>query len=381
MEQRGNFDSTELQHLELDVSEVFNGVNGFPQKLQFSCSPTCSFSKQEQNKMDAVQRSKTTAKLSGLMVFYALIMVVEIVGGLKANSLTILTDAAHLLSDIVGFSISLFTVWVSGWEATPQHSFGFNRLEVLGALLSVQMIWLISGTLIYEAINRLIHKSTKVNGNLMFAVAAFGFVVNFLMVVWLGHDHSHHSHSHQHHACEPEDHHHKPEVLCAGNEEERMKLVASSTHNYAEMANINIQGAYLHLVTDLIQSVGVMIAGSIIWLKPEWLVVDLLCTIIFSVIALCTTFPMLKNVFSILMERAPTEIDIACVENGLKLIRGVNDVHDLHVWAITVGKNVLACHVVVEPGASPNEILQSIREYCEKTFKIHHVTIQIEDGS
>lgn len=370
----------ELQHLELDVSKVFNGVNGFPQKLQFSCCSTCSFSKQEQNQMDAVQRSKTTAKLLRLMVFYAVIMVVEIVGGLKANSLAILTDAAHLLSDIAGFSISLFTVWVSGWEATPRQSFGFNRLEVLGALLSVQLIWLISGTLIYEAINRLVHNSAKVNGNLMFAVAAFGFVVNFLMVVWLGHDHSHHSHSHHHHACESEDHHHKPEELCAGNEEESTKLVASSTQENSELVNINIQGAYLHLLTDLIQSVGVMIAGSIIWLKPEWLVVDLLCTIIFSIIALCTTFPMLKKVFSILMERVPAEIDIARVENGLKLIRGVIDVHDLHVWAITVGKNVLTCHVVIEPGASPNEILRSIREYCEKTFKIHHVTLQIEDG-
>ncbi|KAL2488971.1 Metal tolerance protein B [Forsythia ovata] len=380
MEQQGNMDSTELQHLELDVLKAFDGLNGFPQKLQFSCSPTCSFSKQEVNKMDAVQRSKTTVKLCGLILFYAVIMIVEIVGGLKANSLAILTDAAHLLSDIVGFSISLFTVWVSGWEATPRQSFGFNRLEVLGALLSVQLIWLISGTLIYEAMNRLVHQSAKVNGKLMFGVAAFGFIVNFLMVVWLGHDHSHHSHCHHHHACEGEDHNHKSEELCAGNGEESTKLVSSTTHEHTEMVNINIQGAYLHLVTDLIQSVGVMIAGSMIWLKPEWLVVDLLCTLIFSAIALCTTLPMLKNVFSILMETAPSEIDITSLENGLKRIRGVNDAHDLHVWAITVGKNVLACHVVIEPGFSPNEILQTIREYCERTFKIHHVTIQIEHG-
>ncbi|KAG8387908.1 hypothetical protein BUALT_Bualt02G0070300 [Buddleja alternifolia] len=358
--EQGNSQSTELHQVKLDVPKAF-----VEEKHRFSCSTKCSFSKQEYNILDAAQRSKTSAKLCGLILFYTVVMVIEIVGGLRANSLAILTDAAHLHSDIVGFSISLFTVWVSGWEATPRQSFGYNRLEVMGALLSVQLIWLISATLIYEAIDRLITNQAKVNGKLMFAIAAFGFVVNFLLVLWLGHDHGHsHHHEHSHEIEE--------------GEESTNLVVESPSHGKNEMLNINIQGAYLHLMTDLIQSVGVMIAGSIIWLKPKWLVVDLLCTLIFSIVALGTTFPMLKNVFCILMERAPSEIDIDCLENGLKGIRGVSDVHDVHVWAITVGKYVLECHVVIGPEVGSIEIMHNIREYCEQTFKIHHVTIQIE---
>lgn len=373
--ERGSFDSTEPWQAKIDATRAFEEeMNDLPQKQKFSCSTTCPFSKQDYNKSDAAQRSKTTVKLCGLIVFYTVVMVIEIVGGLKANSLAILTDAAHLLSDITGFSISLFTVWVSGWEATPQQSFGFNRLEVIGALLSVQLIWLISGTLIYEAIERLITKRAKVNGKLMFAIAAFGFAVNFFLVLWLGHDHSHHGHSH--HTCKDDDHNHETEESRTGDQEST-KLV-STPQRKSEMLNINIQGAYLHLVTDLIQSVGVMIAGSVIWLKPKWLVVDLVCTLVFSVVALGTTLPMLKNVFYILMERAPNDIDTACLENSLKLIGGVRDVHDLHVWAITLGKHLLSCHVVIGPEVGPDEILHEIREYCEQTLRIHHVTIQIE---
>ncbi|KAL3829080.1 hypothetical protein ACJIZ3_017882 [Penstemon smallii] len=381
-----NLDSTELHQIETDSPNALEeNPSNFPKKLRFSCSPTCSFSNQEFNKSDAAERSKTTYKLLGLIFFYTLVMVIEIVGGLRANSLAILTDAAHLLSDIAGFFISLFTVWVSGWKATPQQSFGFNRFEVLGALLSVQLIWLVSGTLIYEAIDRLVTKSSKVNGKLMFGIAAFGFVVNFILVLWLGHNHSHHGHSHHDHPHHGHSHHvhthhdHNSEESCVEHgDEENTKLVVNSHGKRTEMLNINIQGAYLHLMTDLIQSIGVMVAGSIIWMKPDWLVVDLICTLMFSTLALCTTLPMLKSIFSILMERAPSDIEIARIENDLKLFGGVRDVHDLHVWAITVGKNVLACHVVIEPEVNSNEILHKIREHCEQKIGIHHVTVQIE---
>ena len=312
-------------------------------------------------------------------------MAVEIVGGIKSNSLAVLTDAVHLLSDVFGFSISLFAVWASGWQATSQQSFGFNRVEVLGALFSVQLIWLISGILIYEAVTRIMHNKTNINGKLMFAIAAFGFISNLIMVTWLGHDHhthhdcghkdhpDHHHHHHDHHH-----HHHESDELCLMIDEENAKLVLSSSPEKTKILNINLQGAYLHVMADLIQSVGVMIAGGIIWAKPKWLVVDLVCTLGFSVLVLTTTLTMVRNIFGILMERAPSEINVAILENGLKNIKGVQDVHDLHVWAITVGKAVMSCHVIAEPGASPSEILSDIRDYCEKTHRILHVTVQIE---
>nr|GMC94495.1 metal tolerance protein B [Ipomoea batatas]GMD73339.1 metal tolerance protein B [Ipomoea batatas] len=368
---------------------------GIPKPLQFSCSPICLFSQQEYNTLDSRNRSKSATKLCGLIIFYAAVMVVEIIGGVEANSLAVLTDAGHLLTDIAGFSISLFTVWVSGWEVTPEHSYGFHRLEVLGALVSVQLIWFISGILIYQALGKIFHDNVKVNGMLMFATAAFGFVINCITVLWLGHDHSHSCHSHHSHtsgddhshSCRSrhshtsEDHHnHELEELCPGNGEES-KIMMPGSPGQTEILNINIEGAYLHVIVDLIQSVGVMIAGAIMWAKPEWFLVDLLCTLIFSTVALSTTIPMLRNIFSILMEGTPQEVDIPQLKNGLKCIEGVHDVHDLHVWSITVGKTVLACHVVTEPGANPNEVLHRVREYCERKFKIHHVTIQIEQES
>ncbi|EXC10736.1 Metal tolerance protein B [Morus notabilis] len=350
--------NSEVQH-EIEMPKVSEKSSLLT--AQLSCASTCAFSKHEHTTLESQERSESATKLGGLIVFYLLVMLVEIVGGLKANSLAVITDAGHLLTDVAGFAISLFSVWASGWKATPYQSFGYHRLEVLGALLSVQLIWLISGLLIYEAVGRILHKSERVNGILMFAIAAFGFVVNFIMVVWLGH------HNHTHHGCAHSDHDHDKE-----------EVGASTAENTKKILNINLQGAYLHVMVDMIQSVGVMIAGGIIWAKPDWLVVDLICTLIFSVLSLSTTIPMLKNIYGILMERIPNDIDVTTLEKDLKSIKGVQDVHDLHVWALTVGKSVLSCHVIAEPAVNSRLLVHKIRDYCETTHRIHHVTIQIE---
>ncbi|KAK8598532.1 hypothetical protein V6N13_094500 [Hibiscus sabdariffa] len=344
-----------------------------------------STSLQENITLESKERQKSASQLSGLIIFYLMVILVEIFGGMKANSLAVLTDAAHLLTDVAGFSLSLFTVWASAWKATSYHSFGFRRLEVLGALISVQLIWLISVLLIYEALDRLLHNKKEVNGALMFAVAAFGFVINLIIVLWLGHDHNHHGfgndhhehHHHHHHHHHHEHHHdHDSNKPCDSGKEEVTSLVPSSTKK--RILNINLQGAYLHVMTDLIQSVGVMIAGAVIWVKPKWLIIDLLCTLVFSTLALGTTLPMLRVVFDILMGRTPRDINIEILESGIKGIDGVQDIHDLHVWAITVGKLVLSCHVVPKPGAESKEIISKIRDYCERTYKIYHITAQIE---
>ncbi|KAK6935798.1 Cation efflux protein [Dillenia turbinata] len=261
-------------------------------------------------------------------------------------------------------------------------------LEVLGALLSVQLIWLISGVLIYEAVNRLLVKDAPVNGKIMFAVAVFGFLTNLIMVLWLQHDHSHHGcghglhgdHSHAHHGCGHGDHsndNHGDEESTS-TAEEKINLISSSPDK-GKTLNINLQGAYLHVLADMIQSIGVIIAGAIIWAKPDWLVVDLICTLIFSTFAVSTTITMLRSIFDILMERTPSAIDISNLETSLKSIKGVHDVHDLHVWSVTMGKVAMACHVKAEAGVSSRDILLKTRDFCEKTYRINHVTIQIEE--
>ncbi|KAI9082010.1 hypothetical protein K1719_036272 [Acacia pycnantha] len=301
-------------------------IDILPGARESSCSSVCPFSRQEHSLLASEESSKSAKKLCGLIVFYAMVMLVEVVGGLKANSLAVMSDAAHLLSDIAGFTISLFAVWASGWEATPDQSFGYNRLEHLGDFFTERP--------------------------------------------------SHHHH--HHHGCGHSNHDHgKEEEHNNSTDNEELSLVSSSPRK-RNVLNINLQGAYLHVMADLIQSVGVMIAGAVIWAKPDWLVVDLFCTLIFCVISLGTTVSMLNNIYGILMEKTPSEIDIVKLENGLKGMKGVRDIHDLHIWAITVGKNVLSCHVVAEPGVNSPDLLSRIRHYCEKAHKIYHVTIQIE---
>ncbi|KAM7258702.1 hypothetical protein ACFE04_014443 [Oxalis oulophora] len=290
--------SEQLQDIELPVigrNDVLS--NNLSRKFQ------CIFTK-ENNALESEQRSRSAMKLSGLIIFYLMVIAIEIVGGFKANSLAVITDAAHLLTDVAGFAIALFTVWASGWDPTLQYSFGFGRLEVLGALFSVFLIWLMSCLLIKEAVERIFQTNSQVNGKLMFAVAFFGFIVNL--------------------------------------------------------------------------SLGVMIAGGVLWLKPNWLVIDLICTIVFSTFALFTTIPMLRNIYGILMERLPREMNISRLEKDLKCIKGVQEILDLHVWTITVGQVVLSCHIQAEVGANSSEILTKIRDCCKKKHRIYHVTVQLE---
>ncbi|KAI3939225.1 hypothetical protein MKX01_002093 [Papaver californicum] len=372
-------------------------------KVVHSIDPVCVLSSQSKNKSESEDRSRSGRKLGGLILFCLLFILIEIIGGVKANSLAVLADAAHLITDVVGFGVSLFTVWASGWEPTITHSFGFFRFEVLGALFSLQLIWLISGILIYEAIHRILYATGMVNGKLMFLTAVFGFIINLIMLKWLGHDHIHHSagcenhHHHHNHGGEDSD----PKV-----KEEKMSLMSSlseehscgdTEHNHTvrhksiqswincalkelkqKHLNMNLQGAYLHILGDLIQSIGVMIGGAVIWAKPSWLIVDLLCTLGFAVLVLFTTVPMLRNLLAILTESAPSSVNVAEVQAGLVGIKGVHSVYDLHVWSMAVGKVLLSCRVIAEQGANSKEILSNIKEFCEQTYEIHHVTVQID---
>ncbi|KAG6407674.1 hypothetical protein SASPL_130671 [Salvia splendens] len=387
----------------------------------------CGFSDAKTSSKDAQERSASMRKLLIAVVLCVIFMSVEVAGGIEANSLAILTDAAHLLSDVASFAISLFSLWAAGWEATPRQSYGFFRIEILGALVSIQLIWLLTGILVYEAIVRLIQETGEVQGFLMFLVSAFGLLVNIIMAVLLGHDHGHgHGHSHDHgghghvhehvpahdhhghedhdhgsrddhthshgvtvtrYDCSTQEHHRHDEHHHAQGEDisEPLLIKSSEDNNKVEGGqqkkkprNINIQGAYLHVLGDSIQSVGVMIGGAIIWYKPEWKIIDLICTLIFSVIVLGTTIRMLRNILEVLMESTPREIDATKLENGLCEMDEVVAIHELHIWAITVGKVLLACHVKVKPEADADMVLDKVIDYIKREYNISHVTIQIE---
>ncbi len=158
---------------------------------------------------DAAQRATSSRKLVKAVVLCLIFMMLEVAGGIFANSLAILTDAAHLLSDVAGFAISLFAIWAASWEATPNQSFGFYRLEILGALVSIQLIWLLTGILVYEAVHRLFGPSQPVDGRLMFIVATLGLLINLAMAFLLGHDGHAHGHDHSHNHGHSNGHTHK----------------------------------------------------------------------------------------------------------------------------------------------------------------------------
>ncbi|KAF3680966.1 Metal tolerance protein 1 [Capsicum annuum] len=388
-------------------------------------SAPCGFSDVKTMSKDAQERSASMRKLCIAVVLCVIFMAVEVFGGIKANSLAILTDAAHLLSDVAAFAISLFSLWASGWEANPRQSYGFFRIEILGALVSIQMIWLLAGILVYEAIARLIHDTGEVQGFLMFVVSAFGLAVNLIMALLLGHEHGHshgHSHGHDHghgHSHDHEEHSHSHGDQDHGHgERTHIHGISVSRHHHhnegpsnrdqhshahddddhtvpllkdscegegvsggekkKKQRNINVQGAYLHVLGDSIQSIGVMIGGAIIWYKPEWKIIDLICTLIFSVIVLGTTIRMIRSILEVLMESTPREIDATRLEKGLCEMEEVVAIHELHIWAITVGKVLLACHVKIKPDADADMVLDKVVDYIRREYNISHVTIQIE---
>ena len=357
----------------------------------------CGLSDAGSHSKDAKDRSASMRKLLIAVALCLIFMSVEVIGGIKANSLAILTDAAHLLSDVAAFAISLFSLWASSWDTNPRQSYGFFRVEILGALISIQLIWVLAGILVYEAIVRLIYETGEVNGFLMFIVAAFGLVVNIIMALLLGHDHDHghghgeHDHGHTHGITVSTHHHHEEHSKDDAHHDDEGHSYHQDSEDDVEplldkpqdghekkQRNISVQGAYLHVLGDCIQSIGVMIGGGIIWYKPEWEIVDLICTLIFSVIVLGTTIKMLRNIVEVLMESTPREIDATKLERGLLEMEEVVAIHELHIWAITVGKVLLACHVKIRPEANADMVLESVIDYIRREYNITHVTIQIE---
>ncbi|ETV66773.1 hypothetical protein, variant [Aphanomyces astaci] len=227
-------------------------------------------------------------KLQWACLFSLVFMVAEVVGGFMAGSLAIMTDAAHLLSDVAGFCISLFAIWVQTLPASSKMTFGFHRAEILGAIVSVLVIWVLTGFLVYAAIERFqdaISDSPQehVDGKLMFIVAVLGLVVNLALMKILGHSHSHgiggasHGHSHggnddhhdDHHGHShggDDDHHghshgHDEEHGHGHNEPKKQ----GDDNGKPSLENLNIQAAYIHALGDFIQSLGVCIAGALIW--------------------------------------------------------------------------------------------------------------------
>jgi len=319
----------------------------------------------------AAVKSTAQASLKKLVlasVLCFIFMLGEFVGGMLANSLAILTDSAHLLSDLLGFGISIAAVLIGRRPASTKTSYGYHRTEVLGALASVSLIWALTIVLVYEAVQRVITPE-EVDGLVMLVTAVCGLVINILLTKVL-HQHSGHSHAHSH------DHHkHKAKELKAVHIQEEPELA------HKEVMNINVKAALIHVIGDLVQSVGVMVAAIVIYCQPSWHIADPICTFFFSLLVVATTVPILRECLSILLEQTPNNVNIAHLSEDLQTIQGVVEMHDLHVWSLSAGKTSMSCHL---QSGFPGVALVKATKLCKQKYNISHTTIQVEpteDGS
>ncbi|CAO1321419.1 unnamed protein product [Diamesa serratosioi] len=300
---------------------------------------------------------KARRKLIIASILCVIFMIVEIIGGVLSNSLAIATDAAHLLADLASFMISLLALYIASRRSTQRMSFGWYRAEVIGALVSVLMIWVVTAILFYLAVLRIVERNFELNGEIMLISSGIGILVNVIMGCTL-HDHGH-GHSHGGGGGGSIDHKH--------------------SHEVSEQENINVRAAFIHVVSDFVQSCGVFIAAIVIYFKPEWDIIDPICTFLFSVLVLITTLSIMKDALLVLMEGTPRYLDYSAILETFLQIDGVVRVHNLRIWALSVNKIALAAHLAVEPNTNTESVLKEATMKIHAKYEFFETTLQIEE--
>lgn len=259
-----------------------------------------------------------------------LFLVAEVVGGFLANSLALLADAGHMLTDVAALALSLFVAWFSRQPAAPEKTYGYLRWEILAALLNGATLLVVSGFIIVEAFGRLRAPEPVATG-LMLAVALGGLLVN---------------------------------ALCA--------WILQPLHQHS----LNARGAYLHVLGDLLGSVGTVVAGVLIRFTG-WQAADPIASIVVTLLVVRSSWRLVRESVDVLLESTPSHISLGAVRARLEALPGVTSVHDLHVWTVTSGTIAMSAHAIIPEPAQHQEFLeQSVAAMRE--FGIGHVTVQIE---
>ena len=269
-------------------------------------------------------------RLSIALAITALLLVAEFAGGLLANSLALLADAGHLLTDVAALGLSLFVAWFSRRPSTPRRTYGYHRLEILAAFANGITLVGISAVIVWEAISRM-RNPEPVAGGLMLGVAVLGLVAN---------------------------------------------LASARVLHPASDSSLNVRGAYLHILGDLLGFVGT-IAAAIVIQYTGWLRADTIASLLVSLLIVRGAWALVRDSVDILLESTPAHISVPAVRAKLEAITGVENVHDLHVWTVTSGVIAMSAHVLVRS----HERHQKVLEHCHdamKEFGIGHVTVQLE---
>ncbi|CAG9828646.1 unnamed protein product [Diabrotica balteata] len=292
--------------------------------------------------------NRARKKLIMASILCVIFMLGEIVGGYLSNSLAIASDAAHLLTDFASFMISLFSLYMANRPSTKKMLFGWYRAEVIGALTSVLLIWVVTGILVYMAVQRIIYKTYEVDSKVMLITSAIGVIVNIIMGITL------HQHGHTHSGGDGGHH---------GKNEE----------------NINVRAAFIHVLGDFLQSFGVFVAAIVIYFKPDLMIVDPICTFLFSVLVVITTFAIIKDALLVLMEALPRGVNFEEVMNTLLRIEGVKRVHNLRIWALSLDKIAMSAHIAISSGTNPQNVLMVASKNIHEKYNFFEMTLQIEE--
>jgi len=280
---------------------------------------------------DAARGAADSKRLAVVLALSAVYMVAEIVGGVLTNSLALLADAGHMLSDVAALALSLFAIWIARRPPTSRRSYGWYRAEILAALANGAALVAVAIYVFVEAIGRL-RDPPAVLGAGAAAVAFGGLVVNGIGMF----------------------------VLRRGDGD-----------------TLNMKGARLHVATDALGSVGALVAGLLVW-RLGWRWADAAASLVIGALVVFSSWSLLRETVAVLMESAPAHIDLDAVRDSLVAVPGVRSVHDLHCWSITTGLVALSCHVRVADERRLGDALAEIRARLHERFGIDHTTIQIE---
>ncbi|RNA37265.1 zinc transporter 2-like [Brachionus plicatilis] len=289
-------------------------------------------------------------KLVLIIIICAIFMISEIIGGYLANSLSIICDAFHLLSDLGGFIISLFSTFLSTRKPSMRMNFGYRRIEVLGAFSSIIIIWLLTCALLYIAVMRIVNGDYEIDAKIMTTMASIAVCFNLIMAFILSYTHSHKEISSQKRNSifiPPKIIDSKQSLglnrfsvgkidsLNIPSENDKSNLgIDNDQINSMVSRNINIRAAFIHIIGDIIQSLGVLIAALVIFFEPCWKIADPICTISFSIIVLVTTVPIVTDIVAILLESFPKQVDYDELVKTVVSHDGVKCIYDLKCWYI-----------------------------------------------
>ena len=265
----------------------------------------------------------------------AAFLVAEFLGALYTNSLALLADSGHMLTDVAALTLSLAASWFSTRRATPQKTYGFYRVEILAALLNGVFLVLIALYIFYEAYTRLLNPQ-PVKAGWMLAVASMGLFANIVSGYLL-----------------------------------------FGTHQ----ASLNVRGAFFHVLSDAIGSVGAIVASLAI-LLGGYTAADPTISAVVGVLILSSSWMLIRDAVDILLEGAPSHVNMVTLHDQLKCVDGVGSVHDLHVWTLTSGVLAMSCHVVMAGGSfSHSAVLTRVKALARERFRIDHTTVQIEEAN